>query len=103
MASKGTTTSKKALEFATAPLRVDDGTRAFKPVSVLPGIGPVASEALKEVGFTTVAHLLGQFLLFSCDEDLMLAWLEEKLPKAIGAHHRKATVTALADWANNHL
>ncbi len=93
-------TTKKAADFASMGLR--DDNRQFRSLEVLPGFGPVAREKMAEHGFTTVAHLLGQFLLFSCDTDLMKDWLKEKLPTHAD-RHVDATCVALKDWTDNHL
>ncbi len=75
-----------------------DATGRFRHLNVVPGIGPKAVEKLGELGYTTIAHLIGQYLLFGCDNDLMTSWFEEKIP----GHPKRyidASVTALSNWS----
>eukprot|EP00048_Salpingoeca_helianthica_P014609 m.222561 g.222561 ORF g.222561 m.222561 type:complete len:102 (+) comp16055_c0_seq1:427-732(+) len=97
--STGSNLTKKALAFETMTLRDDE--RKFRPLDVLPGIGPVAKERLAKIGFTTLAHVIGQFLLFSCDRELMNAWLKEHVE--LQDRHITSTVDALASWCDRNL
>jgi hypothetical protein len=99
MAATGSNLTQKALAFETMTLR--DDSRNFRPLTVLPGIGPVAAERLAKIGFTTLAHVVGQFLLFSCDRELMTAWLKEQTE--LQDRHTTATIDALASWCDRNL
>ena len=78
----------------------DPKTQEFKEVEAFPGIGRVAGAALKENGLATVSTLVGQFMVFGFDEQLMDFFLEEFIAVE---RHRLSTVRALKRWCERHL
>ena len=79
-----------------------DEHKQFRTLEVVPGIGKKAQEALNEFGFVTFGHLVGQFLLFSWDVELMTAWFNEKVP-GHPKHYVEAAVTSIHRWCETNL
>lgn len=96
----GPSTTKKQADFETKPLRNDD--RTFKPITALPGIGAESAKILAKTGYTTIEHIIGQFMLFSGDKELMAAFLEDKIP-SLQERHINNACDALSQWRENHL
>ena len=99
MAATGGT--QKQIAFRTMPMR-DRQTGKWYDVDVVPGIGEVSKNKLAEEGFTNVSQLIGQFLLFNCDNELMDPWIKEKIP-TLASDKRTMIVTALKEWTDNNL
>lgn len=93
-------TKEKSDKFINMTLR--DGTGMFRPVQIIPGVGSVSQGTLNVLGFTSAAHLIGQYLLFSCDQDLMRAWLQEKLPN-LQPKYQDDIVNGIEMWCQKHL
>jgi hypothetical protein len=93
--ASSTLNTAKAKDFESMTMR--DEHKQFRPLSVVPGIGPKAEEKLAEFGYSTIAHLVGQYLLFGCDNDLMTSWFEEKIP-GHPKRYIEASVQALSNW-----
>lgn len=93
--------SQKSRDFISGTLRGPNGK--FNPISSVPGIGEVSAAALAKTGFKTVAPLMGQFLLYECDEELMTTWLRDKLPSSVQASFIDQAVNGLSQWARMNL
>ena len=93
-------TTKKEDEFAAGGLREDD--HSFKSINILPGFGPASVKVFTTFGFTKASHMIGQFLLFNCDTELMFNWIDSKIPE-LDKRHKQRMVTALRNWTDNHL
>ena len=93
--------SQKSRDFVSGTLRGPNGK--FNPITSVPGIGEVSASALAKTGFKTVGPLMGQFLLLECDEELMAAWLRDKLPSSVQGSFIDQAVSGLSQWARMHL
>jgi hypothetical protein len=72
-----------------------------KPVTDLPGIGPVLGQRLADEGFDKAYVVLGQFLVLKKNEELFLDWLK----KTCGANSKQGgdCYKALSEWCNAYL
>ncbi|XP_046561950.1 barrier-to-autointegration factor-like isoform X2 [Haliotis rubra] len=87
-------TSQKHRNFVSEPM-------GLKPVTELPGIGPVLGGRLRGAGFDKAYVVLGQFLLLKKDEELFVDWLKE----ACHANSKQAgdCFTCLKTWCDSFL
>ena len=99
MASPSANTQKQ-LAFQKMTMRAED--RSWHSLEVVPGIGKQTQEKLGEIGFSNVSQLLGQFLLFNCDIELMGEWIKERVPN-LASDKRLMVANALKDWVENNL
>ena len=86
--------SQKHREFIGEPI-------GRKDVTKLPGIGRAYGDTLCQRGFNKAATLLGQFLVFECNEEMFKAWLHW----ICGANGRdqEYCYNGLSEWCGNHI
>lgn len=89
-----TSTSKKHLNFVSAPMKEKDVTK-------IAGIGPVYGGRLKENGIDKAYVVLGQFLLLKKEKELFVQWIQG----ACGActKNSKYCYDCLKDWCDHFL
>lgn len=93
-AATTSTTSKKHRQFVSEPM-------GDKPVTELPGVGPVLAAKLTEAGFDKAYVVLGQFLVLKKDLELFEMWFRD-----VTGGNRKHSFDcsrALADWCDEFL
>ena len=72
---------------------------AGKPVTALPGIGPVWGRRLNEKGFFYATQILGQYLLLNQNPQDFIAWLQN----LFGIYWGGCVYNALLVWCQHHL
>ena len=87
-------TSQKHRDFVAEPM-------GEKPVTDLPGIGPVLGERLSAKGFDKAYVVFGQFLVLKKNEELFLDWIKETC--SANAKQGGDCYTGLNEWANSFL
>ena len=88
-------TTKKHQEFVRESMK-------DKPIIAISGIGDSISSYFNRKGFSHAYHLLGQFLLLSCDEIIFKTWLETEF-SFIAEKQRNDIYFALSEWCRNNL
>lgn len=72
-----------------------------KPVTDIPGIGPVWGERLRQNGFVYATQILGQYLVFNQHDQMFIGWLQQNC--GIWRPNGWAVYRALQDWCLHHL
>ncbi|XP_046561947.1 barrier-to-autointegration factor-like [Haliotis rubra] len=87
-------TTQKQQNFVSEPM-------GDKPVTALPGIGPVLGERLNEAGFDKAKDVLGQYLVMKEDKESFKGWVKD----TCDANSKQAEDCAncLKDWSNDHV
>lgn len=88
-------TSKKHQNFVRESMK-------NKTIIEIAGIGQSANDYFVRKGFTHAYHLLGQFLLMSCDKNVFDTWLQEEFP-FIAEKQRNDIYYSLSEWCLNNL
>jgi hypothetical protein len=57
---------------------------------------------LREIGYGTVAHVMGQFMLFGCNKERMMEWLGSNIP-TLQQGHKQVAVRALHHWTESNI
>lgn len=91
--------SDKQEEFVTAGLK-DSRTQEFKCVTSIGGIGKVAGDKFKADGIEFAYNLVGQFMVFCCDEDLMDEYLATYITQS---NRRASAVKTVRMWCDRQL
>lgn len=94
MANVANNPSLKHTTFVNSPM-------AGKPVTEIPGIGPVWGQELVQKEFVYATQILGQYLVFSQDEKKFRDWL--KLQCGIGDKQCRSVYNALQEWSQQYL
>eukprot|EP00041_Stephanoeca_diplocostata_P003135 m.32099 g.32099 ORF g.32099 m.32099 type:complete len:99 (-) comp14078_c0_seq1:182-478(-) len=92
-------TSGKQRSFVEEGLK-DPATQEYKAIDTIGGVGDVSAGKFKAKGYNYAYNLVGQFMLFSLDEELMMDFLEDFQPKK---QHRASIVATLKMWCDQHL
>ena len=94
-------TTKKFEEFVRQPLT--DDKKKFRPVTVIPGIGPATAAKLDSRGFKDTSHVLGQFLVLGRDKELFIDFLTDIVGTTLKDTQKQECVSALSAWVLHHL
>ncbi|XP_030604400.1 barrier-to-autointegration factor-like protein [Archocentrus centrarchus] len=87
-------TSQKHRNFVSEPM-------GDKPVTALPGIGPMLGRELQREGINKASGVLGHYLVQDRDPQRFGQWLKHS--SGANSHQTSTCTRALKDWTDNNL